>query len=120
MKNLFTLFAFILLNASLLITPTGASAQSWVNEGSAGFSAGQADYTSMAIDGSGTPYVVYAEWFNSAKATVMKYNGSSWVNVGTAGFSAGAADNTSIAIDGSGTPYVVYKDKGKCTKATEM
>jgi hypothetical protein len=120
MKNLFTLFAFILLNASLLITPTGASAQSWVNEGSAGFSAGQTDFTSIAIDGSGTPYVVYKDNANSQKATVMKYNGSSWVNVGTAGFSAGSAYYTSIAIDGSGTPYVVYQDGGNSYKATVM
>jgi Secretion system C-terminal sorting domain len=85
---------------------------SWVTVGTAGFSAGQAFYTSIAIDGSGTPYVVYQDGGNTNKATVKKYNGSSWVTVGTAGFSLGAAGYTSIAIDGSGTPYVVYSDGG--------
>ena len=63
----------------------------WENVGSAGFSAGSVEYTSVAIDGSGTPYVVYQDGNNRRKATVKKYNGSSWVNVGSAGFSAGTA-----------------------------
>jgi len=99
----------------------GAFAQSWHTVGSADFSAGTVGYPSMAIDGSGTPYVVYQDAGNSYKATVMKYNGSSWVNVGSAGFSA--ADfvyYTSIAIDVSGTPYVVYQDPGNSSKATVM
>jgi len=39
----------------------------WVNVGSPGFSAGQADYISLAIDGSGTPYVAYSDYANSKK-----------------------------------------------------
>jgi len=92
----------------------------WVTVGSAGFSDSTALYTNIAIDGSGTPYVVYEDVGNSNKATVMKYNGASWVTVGTAGFSAGEAGNTSIVIDGSGTPYVVYTDWANSLRATVM
>jgi len=82
----------------------------WVTVGSPGFSAGAASFTKIAIDYTGTPYMVFADNSDSTKATVMKYNGSSWVTVGSAGFSAGTTMGTSIAIDGSGTPYVVYGD----------
>ena len=99
-------------------TVQAAGVMKWHTVGSAGFSAGLTEYTSIAIDRSGTPYVVYRDY--SGKATVMKYNGSSWETVGSAGFSAGRADYTSIAIDSSGTPYVVYKDYGNLRKATVM
>jgi hypothetical protein len=93
---------------------------SWVTLGSAGFSAGRADYTDIAIDGNNVPYVVYWDGANSNKATVKKFNGSSWVTVGSAGFSAGQADHISIAIDENNVPYVVYKDGGNSGKATVM
>ncbi len=92
----------------------------WEVVGLPGFSADQATYPSIAIDGSLTPYVVYADRNKGEKATVMKLNGSSWEVVGSAGFSAGMADNTSIAIDGSGTPYVVYRDGANGSKTTVM
>jgi gliding motility-associated-like protein len=95
------------------------SAQIWVNVGTPGFSAGASSNTSMAIDASGTPYVVYVDAANASKATVMKYNGTSWVTVGAAGFSANQATYTTIAIDGSGTPYVAYQD-GSLGPATVM
>ena len=78
------------------------------------------NFTSIAIDSSGTPYVVYQDSGHSNKATVMKYNGSSWVNVGSAGFSADGVEYTSIAIDSSGKPYVVYYDWDNSGKATVM
>ncbi|EKQ53620.1 MULTISPECIES: Ig-like domain-containing protein [unclassified Clostridium] len=84
----------------------------WVLVGSAGFSTGQAFYTSIAIDGSGTPYVACQDYGNSDNgATVMKYTDSTgWKAVGTEDFSQGYASYTSIAIDASGTPYIVYSD----------
>jgi len=93
---------------------------SWVVVGTEGFSSGTVSYTSLAIDGGGTPYVVFEDASNSNKATVMKYNGTSWVIVGTAGFSAGTATYTNIAIDGNGFPYVIYNDAANSNKATVM
>ncbi len=95
-------------------------AQQWWNVGTAGFSTSRADYTSIAIDGNGTPYVAYKDYGNSYKATVMKYDGNNWVNVGSAGFSAGEVSYTSIAIDGNGTPYVAYEDWANSIEATVM
>jgi uncharacterized repeat protein (TIGR02543 family) len=97
-----------------------AAAEQWVDVGSAGFSSGDAVSTNIAVDSSGTPFVVYIDEGNSYKATVMKYNGSSWENVGSAGFSSGSVESTSIAIDISSTPYVVYRDLGNANKATVM
>ena len=79
---------------------------SWVTVGSAGFSAGAAYYTSIAIDTSGTPYVVYEDSANGQKISVMKYDGINWVTVGSSGFSAGHVWYSTIAIDQTGTPYV--------------
>ena len=93
---------------------------SWVAVGSPGFSAASVIYTSIAIDSSGAPYVVYGDSANSHKATVMKYNGSSWVAAGNVGFSAGGTQYTSIAIDHNGTPYVAYGDSANNEKATVM
>ncbi|MCU6711946.1 InlB B-repeat-containing protein [Paenibacillus sp. J5C_2022] len=92
----------------------------WQPLGNTGFTAGSANYTSIAIDGNGTPYVVYQDGGNSNKATVMKFVNGSWATVGSAGFSAGKAEYTSIAIDSNGTPYVAYQDGGSSSKATVM
>ena len=94
--------------------------KTWDTLGSAGFSAGQVGYWSLAMDTSGTPYVLYMDGGNSNKATVMKYNGTAWVTLGSAGFSAGIAGYTSLAIDASGTPYAAYRDAGNSNKATVM
>jgi hypothetical protein len=92
----------------------------WVNVGSAGFSAGAAYYQSLAIDSNGTPYVAYQDEANSNKTTVMKFNGSNWVNIGSAGFSAGVTAYQSLAIDSNGMPYVAYQDKANSNKTTVM
>ena len=92
----------------------------WVAVGSAGFSAGQAYYTSLAIAPDGTPYVAYMDMANSNKATVMRYDGSAWMAVVGAGFSAGEIGSTSLAIAPDGTPSVAYADYGNSGKATVM
>jgi methionine-rich copper-binding protein CopC len=92
----------------------------WVNLGNAGFSAGQATYTSLAIAPNGTKYVAYADGGNGNKATVMMFNGTSWVTVGSAGFSAGSIIYMSLAIAPDGTPYVAYEDSGHGNYATVM
>ncbi len=45
----------------------------WTVVGTPGFSAGVVMYTSIAIDGAGVPYVVYQDYANDKKATVMRY-----------------------------------------------
>jgi hypothetical protein len=99
---------------------TAFSAAAWTGVGSAGFSAGVADFTSLAFSPSGTPYVAYSDHADSGRVTVMEYNGTSWVLVGSADFSAGEADFTSLAFSPSGTPYVAYSDGGQIGKATVM
>ena len=93
----------------------------WKNFGNVGFSAGEADYISLAFRSSdGQPYVAYVDKGNSDKATVMKFDGTNWVNVGNAGFSSGRIWNTCLAFSPSGQPYVAYKDSIHSSKATVM
>ena len=91
----------------------------WTVIGTAGFSAGQADYVSLALDSTGTPFVAYQDVANGNKSTVQKFTaGSGWTVVGTAGFSAGQAAYVSLALDSTGTPYVAYRDDANGNKAT--
>ncbi|MEI7898034.1 MAG: T9SS type A sorting domain-containing protein [bacterium] len=86
----------------------------WVNVGNTGqgFSAGEADYVSLAFNpADNQPYVAYKDYGNANKATVMTYNGTRWVNVGNAGFSAGETDNECLAFNPYDyQPYVAYMD----------
>ena len=100
------------------LAATGGSA--WGKVGSTGFSAGKADYTSLAFAPDGTPIMAYRDWGNGSKTTVMKFDGTSWVALGTPGFSAGAVYYTSLAFAPDGTPYVAYEDGGNHVKATVM
>jgi hypothetical protein len=111
----------VLVTVFLLLTAIfSAKAANWRNVGSNGFSAGQVNWTSIAIDSSGTPYVAYEDVANSNKATVMKFNDTIWVTLGNAGFSAGTANNPSIVIDKNGTPYIAFADGANSNKATVM
>ncbi len=111
MKKLFYIFVFflpVIVNAQFDFYKDSPLDYAWKNVGNAGFSAGLADYTSLAFSPSGQPYVAFEDWANSKKATVMKFNGTNWVNVGNAGFSSGQVMYLSIAISPSGQPYVSY------------
>ncbi len=92
----------------------------WQVVGTAGFSAGGADYQSLAFAPDGTPYVAYQDRGNGRKTTVMRFDGTAWQVVGTAGFSAGGADYQSLAFAPDGTPYVAYSDSGNGVRTTVM
>ena len=116
-KNVVLLFIIFLM----VVGVSAIQADSiWQTVGTAGFSAGQVYHPAIALDSSGTPYVVYGDSGNSGKATVMMFNGASWETVGTAGFSAGSIARASIVLDDSDTPYVAYSDYGNSGKATVM
>lgn len=101
------------------IIAVAANAQ-WQIVGTPGFSAGDASYTSLAIDSNNVPYVAYQDWENFERATVMKFDGTNWVTVGTVGFSAGRIINPSLAFSSSNEPYVAYRDEANSDKATVM
>ncbi|MGN6566628.1 MAG: hypothetical protein ACTHJ0_01680, partial [Flavipsychrobacter sp.] len=69
------LASFALIISFLLLTAS-ANAQ-WDSVGNQGFSSGVVNYTSIAVNRSGTPYVAFIDGNVSYKATVMSYNGSS-------------------------------------------
>lgn len=99
-----------LIRISLLVFASAAQAQTWQPLGPDDFAAtwpstDQVDCTSLALDASGTPYVAYRDNI-TAKATVVKYDGSNWVVVGNPNFSPLGAYNTSLQLDANGTPYV--------------
>ncbi len=96
------------------------SVSDWEFVGVPGFSADEAAYTSLALDGNNTPYVAYRDGEYNGKATVKKFNGTSWEPVGTEGFSAGDVQDISLALDGNGIPYVAYIDVENEYKATVM
>ncbi len=93
----------------------------WDLVGNAGFTAGNVfSSIDIAFHGS-TPYVVYSDAANSAKATVVKLDdaGASWEVVGMPGFSDAQAYDTKIVFNGN-TPYVLYSDWGNGKKTTVM
>jgi len=93
----------------------------WVNVGTAGFSAGEAEFISLAFSPfDGQPYVAYSDGAKTDKATVMKFDGSNWINIGNTGFSAGMALYTSLTFSQSGEPFLAYRDGGNSYNATVM
>ena len=67
-----------------------------------------AAFSSMILDSSGTPYLVYMD-SSAGSLVVSKYSGSSWVNEGYG--NAGAIGLLpSLAIDGDGILYLSYSD----------
>ena len=97
---------------------------SWVPVGNVGFTP-TATYnnTSMAIDGSDTPYLAYVDYNSSTgsqKAIVMQFLSHQWSVVGEAGFSSSNVQDISLAINSKGIPYVSYRDGSIYNRATVM
>ena len=86
----------------------------WETVGSAGFSPGSTFDVSLAIDGSGVPYIAYINTDSSANEeadniVVMRYTNAGstgWESVGNPNFTADSAP--SLAVSSGGTPYVAY------------
>ncbi len=95
----------------------------WVNVGTMNsVYATSTEYTSIAIDKNGTPYVAFTSNLSSYgnKAVVRKFVNNAWADVGNTLFSSGAAVDLSIALDENNIPYTIYADGGNSGKATVM
>jgi hypothetical protein len=92
----------------------------WKYVGTPFFSAGEADFITLAFSSSGQPYVAFKDYGNLLKATVTKFDGTNWVYVGNAGFSSGVTTYTNLVFSPSGQPYVAFADGGNSGKATVM
>ncbi|MCE2997853.1 MAG: T9SS type A sorting domain-containing protein [Cyclobacteriaceae bacterium] len=77
------------------------------------------DFTDIAVDGSGVPYIVSLNGTNN-KASVLRYVSANWFTVGQADFSAGAALQPNLKFDNAGVLHIVYQDGGNGNKATVM
>ncbi len=93
---------------------------SWEYVGKPGFTPGKLGplWTSLVMDGTGTPYLAFKDAANAGSASVVRFNGSAWTYMGTTGLSTGEADNISLGVDGLGIPYVAFKDGASGDKAT--
>lgn len=93
----------------------------WVNLGSPGFSAGEANYQSLAFHDE-ILYVGYQDNSDLFKTAVMKYEAGVWIPLGSAtGFSPGVSHDVKLAIDPvDGTPYVAFKDTENSQKIRVM
>jgi hypothetical protein len=105
------------LGATVMKYNTGTSI--WTSVGLPGFTTTEADYLSLKIGPTGTPYVAYSDFVNAGKASVMQYNGTAWVQTGAADFSNASAEYNSLVIDPTtGNPYVGYVDDGNSRGAS--
>ena len=121
-KRLFSISMVIILAlaGSLWQSAAVSAGSGWLTVGPAGFSAGAASETSLALDKNNVPYVAYEDGANGYKVTVMKYNGAAWETVGSAGFSAGLSVGEDLVLDKNNVPYVAYDDGANGYKATVM
>ena len=106
-------------NAEAKATVYTYQGAAWGVVGTDGFSAGQARYLSIDFSNDGVLYVVYGDYENFNKATVVKYNGANWIPVGEAA-SDGDATNISIAISDAGTPFIAFRDNYHMRGTTVM
>jgi len=110
------------LFVGLLLLFVGKLQAQWTDVGTPGFSAGVADFQSLAFHPTtNQPYVAYRDGANGARTTVMRFDGTAWVNVGTVGFSAGVIFHPSLAFHPvTNEPYVAYRDGGNGGRTTVM
>jgi hypothetical protein len=76
----------------------------WSYVGGQGFSPGQAQYTSLAIN-KGIPYVAYSAVNNGGNLTLAGYNGGIWTTNDSA---KPLATYTSLAFDNNNNAFMIY------------
>lgn len=85
--------------------------------------AGIGDY-SFALDSANIPYILYSNTVPtsiiSAKATLLKYNGTAWQIVGLDNFTAGSAVYPQLIFDNNNVPCITYQDGANNGKVTVM
>lgn len=98
---------------------------SWVEVGSGSASGsgisdtGSAyEHVSLALDGSGNPYVAWADGtYPDCEIYIKRFDGTGWVEVGSGSATGGGisdnsgwSGNPSLVLDGSGNPCVTWSD----------
>ncbi|MDT3405490.1 N-acetylneuraminic acid mutarotase [Mucilaginibacter terrae] len=85
----------------------------WEVLASKGFSLGSAIILDVKTDKNNTPYVLYNDYTNSYKCTLVKYNGSVWEVVGQPGFTTvGNVNIATLGFSADNYPMVVYRGSG--------
>jgi|GEM_PF-4653124 len=69
----------------------------------------QSIHPAIAVDTSGTPYIIYSDLSDSSRIRVKKFNGSNWINVGTNGTHHRGVLG-SIAISSKDSIYIAFYD----------
>lgn len=98
----------------------------WDNVGQPNFSDSTADFLSIAISETGTPYVIYQDASVGYNATVEKFENGHWLIVGKKGFPTDTNSYSAefgyscLSISSDGTPYMAYTGKGHDNKVTVM
>ena len=107
-------------NGSKLTVMRFGQGSAWEVVGSPGFSAGAANFISLAFNPSTSlAYVAYQDVNTTgSKATVMRFTGMQWLRVGSPGFTATGVTSTSLAFQpNTSVPYLAYCD-GQYSKKT--
>lgn len=102
-------YAKVMVFSNILLWQTNKMALSWQLIGTAGFTPGTIDATSILIDKTGKPVVFFNTYNGIIKGTVMRWTGSIWTNIGPIDFTPDRAYGQ-IFEDKNGTLIVVFQD----------
>jgi len=113
------------LNHAATVLQYDENKDTWSVVGAPGLTPGRADDVSLAVDKNDNLYIAFLDdtnrsYYNSSKATVMKFNGTSWNFVGTPGFSMQGVGFVQMVTDNNNTPYVTYIDESISDYVTVM
>jgi hypothetical protein len=92
---------------------------SWEKLGVPFVTTNQVSSQSIGFDNNGILYLVFADWGNERKATVVKHDGTNWSKVGDVA-SRSSAEYISIAFSNSNIPYIAYRDNYSMRRTTVM